>query len=139
MLLPTQYKVSEKEMWVVKINKGNGNKRTLGNEKEAVAAQYLSEIGYRILTRNFYTRTGEIDLVAQEEGYLVFIEVKYRKNCGSGYPEEAVTPAKQRTIIQTARYYMLTNGYPETMPCRFDVVAITGKKIRLIKNAFGVA
>lgn len=114
------------------------NKRKLGSEKEAAAARYLSGLGYRILARNFYTRTGEIDLVAWEDGYLVFIEVKYRKSCTFGCPEEAVTPAKQRTILQTARYYMLANGYPETTPCRFDVVAVTDKETRLIKNAFGV-
>ncbi len=116
---------------------GNINKRKVGSEKEAVAADYLSGIGYQILERNFYSRTGEIDLVAREGGYLVFIEVKYRRNNASGYPEEAVTPAKQRAIIQTARYYMLRNKYPEMTPCRFDVVAITGVEIRLIQNAFG--
>lgn len=121
------------EGWV-----GNINKRKIGCEKEESAAKYLSGIGYQILARNFYTRTGEIDLVAQEGGYLVFIEVKYRKNQIFGYPEEAVTLSKQRKIIRTARYYMLKNGYTETTPCRFDVVAITGNEIRLVKNAFGV-
>ncbi|MDE7211440.1 MAG: YraN family protein [Lachnospiraceae bacterium] len=116
---------------------GNINKRKVGSEKEAVAADYLSGIGYQILERNFYSRTGEIDLVAREGGYLVFVEVKYRKNNASGYPEEAVTPAKQRAIVRTARYYMLRNKYPEMTPCRFDVVAITGMEIRLIQNAFG--
>lgn len=115
---------------------GNINKRQVGSEKEAEAARYLSGLGYEILANNFYTRTGEIDLIAAEGGYLVFIEVKYRRNLSSGYPEEAVTPAKQRTIRRTARYYMLKNGYPETTPCRFDVVAITGNHIRLIQNAF---
>lgn len=117
---------------------GSKNKREIGREKEESAAKYLSGIGYRILARNFYTRAGELDLVAQEGGYLVFIEVKYRKSRACGYPEEAVTLTKQRTIIRTARYYMLKNGYPETTPCRFDVVAITEDEIRLIKNAFGV-
>lgn len=114
------------------------NKRKCGNEKEQLAAQYLAGLGYQIIEHNFYSRTGEIDLIARENGYLVFIEVKYRKNNVSGCPEEAVTPAKQRKIIQTARYYMLRRGYPEATPCRFDVVAMTGTEIRLIKNAFEI-
>lgn len=117
---------------------GSTNKRKVGSEKEETVARYLSGIGYRILARNFHIRTGEIDLVAKEDGYLVFIEVKYRKTYACGYPEDAVTPAKQRTIIRTARCYMQKNGYPETTPCRFDVVAVTQEEIRLIKNAFGV-
>lgn len=114
------------------------NKRKCGSEKERLAAQYLIGLGYHILEFNFYSRTGEIDLIARENEYLVFVEVKYRKSNASGYPEEAVTPAKQRRIVQTARYYMLRRGYPEAAPCRFDVVAMTGEKIRLIKNAFEV-
>ncbi len=62
--------------------------------------------------------------------------MKYRSTDAFGYPEEAVTLKKQRTIVGTARYYMLKNGYPPETPCRFDVVAITGEKIRLVKNAF---
>lgn len=117
---------------------GSINRRRIGGEKELAAAEYLAGRGYQILEHNFYSRFGEIDLVAREGGYLVFIEVKYRRNHAFGYPEEAVTPAKQRAILRTARYYMLRGRYPETTPCRFDVVAITGQEIRLIKNAFGI-
>ena len=112
---------------------GSMNRRRMGGKKEL---EYLAGCGYRILERNFYSRAGEIDLVAAEGGYLVFIEVKYRSTDAFGYPEEAVTLKKQRTIVGTARYYMLKNGYPPETPCRFDVVAITGEKIRLVKNAF---
>ncbi len=115
---------------------GSMNRRRMGGKKELAAAEYLAGCGYRILERNFYSRAGEIDLVAAEGGYLVFIEVKYRSTDAFGYPEEAVTLKKQRTIVGTARYYMLKNGYPPETPCRFDVVAITGEKIRLVKNAF---
>lgn len=115
---------------------GHINKRKCGSEKERLAGQYLAEMGYRVVERNFYSRAGEIDLIAREGGYLVFIEVKYRRSNASGCPEEAVTPAKRRRIIQTARYYMLRRGYPETTPCRFDVAAICGDEIRIIKNAF---
>ena len=115
---------------------GRTNLRRLGAQKELAAAEYLSGCGYRILEHNFYSRIGEIDLVASEGGYLVFVEVKYRRTNALGYPEEAVTPAKQRAVLGAARYYMFKNGYPPETPCRFDVVAVMGEEIRLIKNAF---
>lgn len=112
------------------------NKRRLGQKQERIAADYLIKQGYQILEHNFYSRTGEIDLIAREGTFLVFIEVKYRKTNAFGFPEEAVTPAKQRTIRNTARYYMLLHHFPEATPCRFDVIAVTGEEIRLIRNAF---
>lgn len=114
------------------------NNRRLGAEKETLAAEYLKANGYQILEQNYFTRTGEIDLIAKENGYLVFLEVKYRKNTATGYPEESVHYQKQQRIIRAARYYMLTHGYGEYTPCRFDVVAITGESIRVIRDAFGV-
>ena len=114
------------------------NRRKLGAEKELLAAEYLKANGYQILEQNYFTRSGEIDLIAKESGYLVFLEVKYRKDTVTGHPEEAVTYQKQQRIIRAARYYMLTHGFGEYTPCRFDVVAITGEKVRVIKNAFGI-
>lgn len=92
--------------------------------------------GYQILSRNYRCRQGEIDIVAKEDEYFVFVEVKYRSNLEKGYPEEAVTAWKQRHIVNTARYYLMTNHCPESTPCRFDVVVIQKDEIRLIKNAF---
>lgn len=113
------------------------NKRALGAAKEALAEAYLRGQGYEILERNFYSRMGEIDLIAREDGYLVFLEVKYRKSSMSGHPAEAVTYRKQQKIYAAARYYLYKKGFPTDMPCRFDVVAIQGEEITLIKNAFG--
>ena len=73
---------------------------------------------------------------AREGTYLVFIEVKYRRNLGSGSPLEAVNPAKQEKIRRTALYYLYCRGYDEDTPCRFDVVAVTGERFELIRNAF---
>lgn len=112
------------------------NKRKLGQEKEVLAAEYLTEQGYHVLERNFYSRAGEIDIIAQDKEYLVFIEVKYRKNAAAGHPEEAVTKAKQRRLVMAARYYLTVRRLPQAALCRFDVVAITGEKIRLIRDAF---
>ena len=115
------------------------NKRKLGTEYEDLAATYLEKNGVRIIMRNFRCRSGEIDLIGtDEDGGLVFIEVKYRASNEKGAPEEAVTVSKQRTIYKVAEYFMLTNDVPQDLPCRFDVIAIDGDgSIRHYKNAFG--
>lgn len=112
------------------------NNRTIGSRYEEQAAAFLSGLHYEILERNFRCRSGEIDLIAKDEAYLVFIEVKFRKSGMSGDPAEAVTCLKQKKIIQTAKYYLLTHGYSEDTPCRFDVVAVTEQELRVIKDAF---
>ncbi|MCI8585500.1 MAG: YraN family protein [Lachnospiraceae bacterium] len=112
------------------------NKRKTGARYEEQAACFLEARGYRILERNFYCRQGEIDLVAEESGYLVFIEVKYRKSFRIGYPSEAVDGYKQRKLSRAAAYYCHKNRIPETRACRFDVVSILGEQVELIQNAF---
>ena len=62
------------------------NKRKIGQDNENAAAEYLKQQGYEILAQNFYTRMGEIDLIARDDEYLVFVEVKYRRSASAGYP-----------------------------------------------------
>ena len=112
------------------------NKRAVGTAYERQAGAFLSEQGYEILQYNYRCARGEIDIIAREGGYLVFVEVKYRRDPGSGAPAEAVNQKKQRAISRTALYYCLSHGYGETTPCRFDVVAALGDGMRVIKNAF---
>ncbi len=114
------------------------NKRSLGNEKEELAAHYLTEQGAQILEKNFYFHGGELDIVAKDGEYLCFIEVKYRKSRAYGSPEEAVTPAKQRRIVQGAKVFLYRNHYPSEVPCRFDVISIYNDEITWIRDAFGV-
>ncbi len=114
----------------------NLNKRKIGQEQEELVAEYLTLQGYKILKRNFRCPLGEIDLIALHQGYLVFIEVKYRRTLREGYPEEAVTPTKQKKISQTALWYMMENHIHMDMPCRFDVVAAMPDEIRVIQDAF---
>ena len=99
----------------------------------------MTEQGYQIIEYNFRCRLGEIDIVARDGAYLVFVEVKYRRNGGSGNPLEAVNGKKQKIISRTASYYCLTHGYGEMTPCRFDVVAVLGERIQLIQNAYEYA
>ena len=112
------------------------NKRALGSEKEQVAAALLEQQGYQILRMNYRCKTGEVDLIAQHGEYLVFVEVKYRKNDRSGSPEESVTPSKQRKISKVCAWYLRENHLSLDTPCRFDVVAVSQEEVRIYQNAF---
>ena len=115
------------------------NRRQIAADKEACVCEWLEAHGYIILERNFRCRSGEIDIVAREGGYLFFIEVKYRSRGASGLPEEAVDVRKQRVISRVALYYLRRFGYGETTPVRFDVAAVLGEKdlsVTLYQNAF---
>lgn len=112
------------------------NKRAEGTAYEKRAAQYLEARGYQILAHNYRCKQGEIDLIAQDGDYLVFVEVKYRKDARSGYGAEAVNRQRQRRIIISARWYLVQQGLGESVPCRFDVVSFCGEEITLIQDAF---
>lgn len=112
------------------------NRRAVGTDYETKACEFLKTQGFSVLERNFRCRQGEIDIIAEEAGYLVFVEVKYRRTSASGSPIAAVNYNKQRKISRVALYYLTKNGYPETTPCRFDVVGISPQETILIKNAF---
>lgn len=113
------------------------NNRETGAEYEQYAASYLGENGYEIRERNYRNRYGEIDIVAEKEGQIIFVEVKYRSSGGSGSPLEAVDIRKQRRISRAAYFYCGTRAQGEDTPCRFDVIAIdSGKQIQHIENAF---
>lgn len=112
------------------------NKRSIGQIQEQRAAEYLEKSGYDIIKRNYRCRAGEIDIIAYHQGYLVFIEVKYRKDDRSGSPEEAVNVKKQRQISKVSAWYLTEQGMNLDTPCRFDVVAVTPDQIRIYENAF---
>ncbi len=112
------------------------NKRAVGSHYEDLAAAFLTQEGMQIQDRNFRCGPGEIDIVARDGKYLVFVEVKYRGSPARGYPEEAVRPEKQRRIRKAATVYLYRKGYSDDTLCRFDVVSILGDRIRLIRDAF---
>ncbi len=117
------------------------SKIDFGKKGEDEAVHFLERSGYKILARNYRTRYGEIDIIAQEKDILVFIEVKNRSDKQFGLPEEAVTKYKQKQISKVALHYLCKNKI-NLVQCRFDVVAINNyeqeqkKRIKLIKNAF---
>ena len=111
------------------------NKRKTGALYEQKAGAYLREKGYEVLEYNYRCKQGEIDIIAKDGEYLVFCEVKYRAGTGSGHPLDAVGYKKQKTLSRCALFYIVEKGLTY-LPCRFDVIGITGEQIELIKNAF---
>lgn len=101
----------------------NTMRQQVGRVGERLAAQALSERGYHILEHNFRCRLGEIDLVAEDAHDLVFVEVKTRRGNSHGLPEEAVTYAKRRKLVQVASYYLDLHTCAERS-WRIDVVAV---------------
>ena len=107
------------------------NNRETGAKAEAIACWFLGQ-----QEQNFYTKVGEIDIIAKEGQTLVFVEVKYRKDDKKGYPAQAVDQRKQQKIRKSAMIYLKKNHLSFEQQMRFDVVEILGKKIRVIKHAF---
>lgn len=119
------------------------NLREEGDIGEDIAVEMLTAKGYKIIERNYFVENkGEIDIIARdpEDGYLVFIEVKTRKNLNYGEPEYAITKGKQNQYRRLAAAYLYERDIDE-IDCRFDVVAIlklpeTEPDIRHYINAF---
>lgn len=112
----------------------------LGNWGEQRAAEYLEAHGFKILKKNFRLgQVGEIDLVADDHGTLVFVEVKTQSTDAMGEAMSWVTPKKQRQIGRVAQAYLTFNKI-ENRECRFDVLAVARRgnevEIKHIPNAF---
>ena len=115
-----------------------------GKWGESIAIKYLSERNYTISSTGFRSRFGEIDIIACCKEFLVFVEVKTRKNKNFAHAKEYVTKTKQKKIIATANYWLLKRK-TELQP-RFDVIEVYAKDGELtaspevihIENAFGV-
>jgi putative endonuclease len=116
------------------------SRKAKGGHGEDLAADYLCVHGYRLLDRNVRLKRGEIDIIAQEDKTLVFVEVRTRQGQSQGLPEESITPRKQRTLRNLALEYLQAHDLNEAL-CRIDVVAIElgpnglPTRISLIKNA----
>lgn len=110
--------------------------RATGSYYERKAEDFLVSQGMEILDRNYYWTHGEIDLIAKDKDYLVFVEVKYRKDNRYGDPALAVDLRKQTRIRKGASLYMLKHRIPMDTPCRFDVISITEKEVCHYRNAF---
>ena len=118
-------------------------RKALGNRGEEVAAGFLRQLGWKIIERNNRCRMGEMDIVAtDDQGVLVFVEVRTRSGSSHGLPEESVLFGKQKRLRMLAEYYLLLHPEWRNKPCRIDVLAVQlaarreTKTVRHIKNAF---
>ncbi|MBU0483168.1 MAG: YraN family protein [Proteobacteria bacterium] len=113
---------------------------SLGRRGEELACAYLQSCGYKIIERNYRSRLGEIDLIAEEAGVLVFVEVKTRSNLNFGHPLEGIGPLKRRKIVVVAQEYLASTNRVD-INCRFDAVSVLVEKgkdpeIEIVVNAF---
>lgn len=114
------------------------NKVETGIYGQNIAKKHLLDKGMSLLEANFRSRQGEIDLIMQDGEYVVFVEVKYRRNLKYGLPREAVGTSKQKKILKAANYYIYLKASEQNY--RFDVVEILetkeGTYVNHIENAF---
>ncbi len=106
-----------------------------GNVGEVLSTNFLKKKGYKILATNFKTKFGEIDIIAEHKGTIVFVEVKRRETLQYGRPIEAINYRKENKIKMVAEYY-LNKTKKVDVGVRFDVIEILGDEISHIENAF---
>ena len=103
-----------------------------GKQAEDRALAYLQRQGLRLIVRNYRCRIGEIDLIMQDEGVLVFVEVRQRSSARYGGAAASVGPVKQQRLWRTAEHYLMR--YPDQPACRFDLVAIDGESLQWVQD-----
>jgi len=117
-------------------------RRETGILGENLAQGHLERLGYHILERNYRCPEGEIDIIAKDKDYLVFVEVRARRSLKFGHPEESITPAKAKRLKACALYYLQAHS-GLSRPWRIDVVVVelgyrgAVSRISLIENAVG--
>jgi TIGR00252 family protein len=117
---------------------------TIGKKGETIAAEWLEQNGYSILARNWRNRTGEIDIIAQEDGCIVFVEVKTLPHTNIEDLDIIINKKKRTKICQTAKHFLVNNRKYNTMYIRFDVIILQSNpfltqppEIVHLKDAFG--
>jgi putative endonuclease len=113
-----------------------------GQSSEELAQVFLQDRGYRIIARNYRNPLGEIDIIAEHKGAIVFVEVKARRSLEYGHPKWALTPAKRRKLSMAALVYLKSRKATQSK-ARFDVVTVVHTQglplIEVIANAFELA
>lgn len=117
-----------------------GSRQRLGRAGEEAAVEALRAEGHRIVERNVRLRRGELDVIAEEAGELVFVEVKTRRSSTYGTPAESVGPRKRRALAQLAAGYLARRGLGNRA-CRFDVVEVWvdasgSQRVEILRDAF---
>lgn len=118
------------------------NKQSTGRQGELIAANYLQQNGYTIVLRNWRCRFGEIDLIAQKDGTLVFVEVRTRHSATSEEAFASIDKMKQTKMARAAQLYLATNDLPSDVDWRIDVIAVilsrtTAPQVAHVEDALG--
>ena len=114
----------------------------LGGRGEALAWDFLKKQGYNLIEKNFRNRFGEVDIIAKKDGFLIFLEVKTRRDDRFGIGAESVDWRKRQKLTRVAQAYLQTRGL-ENRPARFDVLSVTWDGVQepdflLLEDAFTV-
>ncbi|HPN36791.1 MAG TPA: YraN family protein [Melioribacteraceae bacterium] len=114
-------------------------KKERGKSAEDLAEEYLRNLGYEIIARNYTISHNEIDIIAKDGNYLVFVEVRSKSNISYGKPEESLTVGKRKQVKKAAEMYLMQNQYINLF-IRLDFIGITYTNekphINHLKNAF---
>lgn len=105
-----------------------------GRKGEAFVAKLLKRKGFRILEKNYHSRFGEIDIIAENRQYIVFVEVKTREKKGMVAPFEAITPSKRRKLILTAKQYLAEHS--TNLQPRFDAAAVYTENGKIVEEEY---
>ena len=114
------------------------SKKSIGDSGEQIALLFLENHGYKIINKNWRFKHKEVDIIAQKDSKIIFIEVKTRSNPYFEPPSQAVTIKKQRLLIEAANHYLIQNQID--LESRFDVVSVIiqngNEEVEIIENAF---
>jgi putative endonuclease len=102
------------------------DRRAFGAEGEEAAVRLLEEAGFRVRDRNWTCRFGELDIVAEREDLVCFVEVRMRSHAAWGDPAHTISFGKQRKVVKAALHYLFTHHLADRM-IRFDVVTVVGR------------
>ena len=105
-----------------------------GKAGESMAERYLAKKGFKIIARNYRYKRSEIDLIAQKEDWLVFVEVRMRSSAAFGYPEQTISAAKRKKIMEGAAHYLEETQWSGNV--RYDVIAIEKNDVTHFEDAF---
>ncbi len=113
------------------------NRQRIGAEQEQLARRYLERAGLQWFASNVHCRGGEIDLIMRDRDCWVFVEVRYRRDARYGGAAASVTRQKQQKLLRAAAVWLLARGGSfDTVNCRFDIIAITGRELEWLPDAF---
>ena len=115
------------------------DRRAYGREAEEAAVRHLESQGFRVRERNFLCRFGELDVVAERDDLVVFVEVRMRSHAAWGDPAHTVSWSKQRKVVRAALHYLFRHDLQDRM-IRFDVITVLGRgeraRVEHIPSAF---